>query len=185
MSNSNSLKSSAEQINVLIVIDTDYIKNKYPSNSDPNNPVAIDHASQFMICTDPRNTPSTPISGQATADLNFPAHVGDFVSFSGTSIYGNSDDAVIVYDIVHWKEANVFNGFESNLVTLANAVVPGQGKALPPSSANLTFANYTAQVGNSGTEYFMVKFALYEVDATGETQVPYGYFIWDPSITVS
>lgn len=57
--------SSSEDINVLIVIDTDYVKKNFPNPSqDPNNPTGIDYNSQFMICADPRGI----ISGQGAVE---------------------------------------------------------------------------------------------------------------------
>ena len=91
------LESSAQQINVLVVIDTEYVKTNYPNPSkDPSHPTGINHNSQFMICTGSRGI----VSGQGSADLNFRANPGDLVAFTGVSIYDNSDDAVIVYGIL-------------------------------------------------------------------------------------
>src|SRR5262245_14960420 len=105
------LKSSVEQINILVVVDTEYIMKNYPNPSkDPSRPTGIDHNSQRMICYSPRGG----IEHQGTADLKFTANVGDLVSFTGTSIYDNSDSAVIVYGIRFWKGEEVFNKFVPN-----------------------------------------------------------------------
>lgn len=51
----STLEASSESINVLIVIDTEYVKAHYPHPSqDQNNPTPIDHNSEFMIASDPR-----------------------------------------------------------------------------------------------------------------------------------
>ncbi|HEX2926291.1 MAG TPA: inclusion body family protein [Ruminiclostridium sp.] len=174
-------KSSSEDINVMIVIDTDYVKTNYPNPSqDPNNPTGIDHKSQFMICTDPRGI----ISGQGTADLNFKACPGDEVSFRGTSIYGNSDDAVIIYGIKYWSGDNVFNTFLPNLVRRKGAVVPSIPNVLPPNKVTMDFISYDSKVAMGGTENFYVYFALYTLDDNKETQNLFGYYYWDPTITV-
>ena len=90
------LMSSEKQINVLIVIDTDYILDNYKNPSqNPEQPTGMNHSSQYMICQDPRGI----VSGQGTADLNFKANVGAQVSFTGTSVYANSDSAALVYGI--------------------------------------------------------------------------------------
>lgn len=175
--------SSSEDINVLIVIDTDYVKRTYPNPSqDPNNPTGIDHNSQFMICADPRGI----ISGQGTADLNFKAFPGDQVSFRGISIYGNSDDAVIIYGIKYWSGDNVFNSFVTNLVQRKGAVEPDPSSpnGLPPKHVPLNFISLDSKVAKGGTENFFVYFALYTLGADGETQNLYGYYYWDPTITV-
>ena len=121
------LKSSAEHISILVVIDTDLIMRQRPfqENPDPAKPIGLEHNSQSMICYSPRGI----ISGQGTAELNFKANVGDFVSFTGTSIYNNSDSAVIVYGIKHWDRQgrpndHVFNQFQANLITRNRAVMP-------------------------------------------------------------
>jgi nematocidal protein AidA len=184
MAKDNELKASAQQVNVLVVIDTDYVKAHYPPNTNQSSPQGIDHNSQFMICTGSR----TPPVGQGTADLQFSANVGDFVSFTGTSIYANSDDAVIVYGINYWQGDKVFNGFESDLTTRNGAVMPNpasQPTGLPANQQAITFASYDSRIAKGGLEYFYVYFALYSLDSSGEKQNLYGYFYWDPSVKVA
>ncbi len=176
--------ASAAFINVLIVIDTEYVKANYPNPSqDPNNPTGINHNSQFMICTGSRGV----ISGQGSADLNFKANPGDEVAFTGVSIYDNSDDAVIIYGIKYWSGANVFNQFVTDLVTRQRAVMPNVNtpNGLPAVQASLNFTSLDSKVKAAGTENFYVYFALYTLGADGETQNLFGYYYWDPTITVS
>jgi nematocidal protein AidA len=178
------LESSAQQINILIVIDTEYVKAHYPNPSkDPNQPTGIDHASQFMICTGSRG----PVTGQGTADLSFQAIAGDFVSFVGTSIYDNSDDAVIVYGIKYWSGAQVFNQFVPNLVKRSKAVMPDPttSNGLPALQAPISFSSIDSRVSQSGTENFYVYFALYTLGSDGQSQNLLGYYYWDPQIRVS
>ncbi len=175
--------ASAETINVLVVIDTEYLKKNYPNPSkDPKHPTGVNHHSQFMICTDPRG----PVSGQGTADLSFPANVGDFVSFRGTSIYQNSDDAVIVYGIKYWKGDNVFNNFVTNMVTLEGAAQPDPNSSdgLPAKKVSQSFLSLDSKIRNAGTENFYVYIAVYTMDNTGENQELFGYFYWDPQVVV-
>lgn len=176
--------ASAASIDVLIVIDTEYVKSHYPHPSqDPNNPTGIDHNSQYMICTDPRGV----VAGQGTADLNFRANAGDFVSFRGTSIYQNSDDAVIIYGIKFWSGVQVFNQFVPNLVNRQRAVMPNTNTSngLPAVQASINFTSLDTRVARSGKENFYVLFALYTLGADGQTQNLFGYYFWDPSVTVS
>lgn len=171
-------------MNVLVVIDTEYIKTTYPNPSkDKNHPTGINHLSQFMIVTGSRGI----ISGQGTADLHFKANPGDDVSFTGTSIYANSEDAVIVYGIKFWSGTQVFNQFVPNLVTRNRAVMPDPNTqdGLPPLQAQITFSGYEAKVARSGTENFYVYIALYTLADDGNTQNLFGYFYWDPAITVA
>lgn len=175
--------SSAMDINILIVIDTDYVIAHYPKASrNPNKPTAIDHNSQYMICADPRG-----ITGaQGTADLNFVAASRDNVSFRGTSIYGNSDDAVIIYAVGHMGGKHVFSGFETKITEIQNAVVPDVStqNGLPANTVVRDFISYDSKVLQSGVEKFKVYFALYTLDDDGETQKLYGYYYWSSSITV-
>lgn len=176
--------ASSQAINVLVVIDTEYVKKMYPNPSqNQNSPTGIDHNSQFMICTGSRGI----ISGQGTADLNFKANPGDTVAFTGVSIYDNSDDAVIVYNIQYWKGDQVFNQFVPDLVTRTGAVQPNPetSNGLPPVLAKVNFSSFDSKVRNGGTENFYVVFALYSLSADGETQQLFGYYYWDPTITVS
>lgn len=176
-------QASSQEISVLIVIDTEYVKTNYPHPSqDPNNPTGIDHNSQFMICTGSRGA----VTGQGTADLKFQANPGDFTTFYGTSIYDNSDDAVIVYGIKYWSGDNVFNQFVPNIVTRNGAVMPDPNTpaGIPPKHVQLSFSSIGSRVAKAGTENFYVFFALYTLGSDGETQNLFGYYYWDPSIQV-
>jgi nematocidal protein AidA len=178
-------EASSRDINVLVVIDTEYVKAHWPKqpNPDPAKPVGIDHNSQFMICTGSRGI----ISGQGTADLNFKANVGDHVGFTGVSVYDNSDDAVIVYNISYWKRDQVFNNFETTTIVRKGAVEPNPANpnGLPALHTPLNFNSLESRVKASGTEDFYVSFALYTLDDSGQNQNLYGYFYWDPTITVA
>lgn len=178
------LQSSSVFIDILIIIDTEYVKSRYPNPSrDPNNPTGIDHSSQFMIASGTRGI----ISGQGTADLNFRANPADNVAFRGISVYQNSDDAVIVYDIHYWSGNQVFNHFGLNVVRRNNAIMsdPSSPNGMPPIKAPLNFASLDSKVARSGTENFYVRFGLYTLSDDGETQQLFGYYYWDPTITVS
>lgn len=178
------LAASNVQIDVLIVIDTEYIKRIYPNPSkDPNNPTGINHSSQYMVCYDPRGI----VSGQGTADLNFKANAGDYVAFRATSVYQNSDDAVIVYGIKYWSGTQVFNQFVPDLVNRQRAVMPDvtTPNGIPPVLASINFTSYDSKIAKSGTENFYVNIGLYVLDTDGQTQKLFGYFYWDPTVTVS
>ena len=177
------LASSAQQVNILVVIDTDYIIEHNPSPSkDPTKPTGVDHNSQYMICHSPRGI----VSGQGTADLNFRANVGDTVSFTGTSIYANSDAAVILYGIRFWKGDNVLGTFTANVLTRNRAVMPDptSPNGLPAIQQKINFASYDSRVSRGGTENFYVDIAVYKLGDDGQTQNLYGYFYWDPTVTV-
>lgn len=183
MSQSNA--ASAVFINILNVIDTEYVKAHYSNPSkDPNNPTGIDHNSEFMIVTGARSI----ISGQGGPVLNFGANPGDEVSFRAVSIYDNSDDAVIVYGIKPFGgSSNLFNTFVSDVVTLTAAIVPDTSKinGIPATTQAINFTSLDSKVRGKGTENFVVQFGLYTLGKDGETQSLFGYFSWDPTITVS
>ena len=172
---SKTVASSSEAIDILIVIDTEYVKKNYPTPSqDPLAPTGIDHNSQFMICSDPRGG----ISGQGTADLNFRANPGDTVWFRGTSIYQNSDDAVIIYAITYWKQDHVFNQFTPVLVKRNRAIMPDVNtpNGLPAIQGPVSFTSLNTTVKQSGQEYFLVYFALYTLGTDGQSQNLFGYY---------
>jgi hypothetical protein len=168
-------------INVLIVIDTDYVRANYPTPSqDPTQPTAIDHNSEFMICTGSR----AAVTGQGTADLQFTANPGDVVRFYGQSIYGNAEDAVILYGIAYQTGGQVFNPFTTGAITRSGAAVPTIPNGVPATNLAANFISLDSMVATQGTEHFIVYFGLYVLDGTGENQTLFGYYCWDPSIVV-
>jgi nematocidal protein AidA len=180
------LKASGVDINVLVVVDTEYIKQAYPNPSkDQNTPTGIAHDHQFMLCTGSRGI----ISGQGTGDLEFRANVGDNVAFTGVSIYNNSYDAVIVYDVKHFSGDQVFNQFNADMVVRNGAVQPNADSpsrnGLPPIRKQTNFSVFDSKVRSSGREGFGIAFGLYKLADNGQDQELYGYFWWDPYITVA
>jgi hypothetical protein len=179
--------NSPVDIDVMIVIDTDAVAKAYPTPSkDPNNPTGIAHGTQYMICSDPRGV----ISGQGTGDLNFKANPGDFVSFAAQSVTANAEDAVILYNIAAFSGPNVLNSLSVNTVTITGAVFPNAtvsapNVGIPPVQQQASFNSVDARVKQAGTEGYKVAFGLYQLDSTGENQVLFGYYVWDPTITVS
>ncbi|VWC00297.1 DNA-directed RNA polymerase subunit beta [Burkholderia lata] len=189
------LRSNSQAIDILVVIDTETIKD-YWNKSSPartpsqvwQSPTGLDHANKFMICTGSRGI----ISGQGTGDLHFKANVKDTVRFNGTSVYGNSEDAVIVYGISKVDRPNntdVFNPFTTNDYKLTGAAQPNADSStrngLPALHVTEHFQTFEATVRQSGTEFFGLSFALYTLSADGQRQDVYGYFWWDPYITVA
>jgi hypothetical protein len=172
-----------QQIDILVVIDTERLKKEHPTLSqDPAKATGLSHDTQFMICTG-----ADVVNGQATADLDFKATPGDEVSFTGVSISANSEDAVIVYGIKHWAQDNVFNQFVPDLVTRNKAVMPDSNtdNGLPALHTKINFSSFDSKVKQAGTEKFYVYIAVYTLAADGESQDLLGYGYWDPTITVS
>lgn len=171
-------------IDILAVIDTDYIKRTYgpKPNSTPNTPFDIDHNSEYMICINSRGT----VKGQATADIEFQAYPGDHISFRATSADQNSDDAVILYNIQKFGGTDVFNRFVCNIVTRNRAVEPDPASinGLPPKFVTESFTSLDSVVARGGKENFQVCIAVYTT-VKGQEQQLYGYYRWDPTITVN
>ncbi|PAM94339.1 DNA-directed RNA polymerase subunit beta [Flavobacterium sp. IR1] len=175
-------QASSADIDILVVIDTEYIKKNFPKNTDPTKALGINHSSQYMICYSPRGI----VSGQGTADLSFKANVGDRVYFRATSIQQNSDDAVILYGIKYWAGAKVFNAFVTDITTRNRAVQPNpdQPNGIPPVLTQQNFTSYNASIARGGTENFYVYIAVYTLTADGQGQELYGYYYWDPQVVV-
>ena len=179
------LGASPQEINMLVVIDTDFVK-KYHSKPSQriDKPTAIIHYGVYMICTGSRGI----IAGQGSDHLNLRANPGDLASFSAVGSHNNSDDAAIIYDIQHLKKDQIFNRFAPNIVTRKNAVMPNEDSSsqngMPPVQTKLSFSNCDSKVRNSGTEDLEVRFALYGLSADGQSQDLFGYFSWDPTITI-
>ncbi|MCJ7934270.1 MAG: inclusion body family protein [Chryseobacterium sp.] len=188
MDSNTQFNVSNQDIDVMVVIDTDYVinymantPNKKPS-TDMTKPVGIDHNSQYMIVSS-----TNVVTGQASADLNFKAKNGDTVRFRGTSIYQNSDDAIIIYGVKNYSGTDVFHDNPIDYVSVERkqAAVPDhkQPNGLPALAADLTFSSLDATVGVTGTGSYYIYFALYTLD-TGNKQTLYSYCYWDPTITV-
>ena len=171
---------------ILAVIDTDYIKTNYPKQNSPawKKPVSINHPGQYLFASDPRGVNS----GQGTADLNLNAWVGDGIDVSGTSIYENSVDAVIVYEIRLLHGDNLFSPFSTVTLQRAKAVTPDaqspDKNGLPPILTPLNFNQLLSRVIGTGKADLSLQFGLYTLQDDGVTQSLYGYFSWNPSITI-
>jgi hypothetical protein len=178
---------STQVINVLVVIDTEAIKEKFPKQANPNpaNPerlIGVDMTNHvFMIVTG-----ADDVTGQGTAKLIFSASSGDIVSFAGTSVYGNADDAVILYGIEYASGTtyHLFNAPVTNTIVLSGAAMPDPGglpvtepiNGMPAIQAPANFASVSATARQHGTEYYYVDFALY-TRHKGKQDL-YGYYAW-------
>ncbi|MBP0017515.1 MAG: DNA-directed RNA polymerase subunit beta [Cyanobacteria bacterium SBLK] len=195
-------------INVLAVIDTAYFTNFSNPSTDPDNPTTCynpynpaDHCSSwrhhvFLVANDPRgiysSSADTPDDNyQGTARLNLIANVNDRVSFQGTSASLNSKDTAIVYGITPYR-GDVFDPFtiqpftQTNAVALTNPIeiVKNGDKTLNITKSTQHFAPLVATVKQKGTELYWIDFAVYKLADDDRTQNLYGYFRWEPDITV-
>ncbi len=178
-----------ENIHILFVVDTAAIAtwckdSKTPPSQQMAEPTPLPSSlndSLRFICDSSRGI----VSGQGAYNLHFKAKVTDVVSFVGTSIEANANSAVIVYGFTKRKGDDVFNQFQQNFVERDYAVVPTEGTGVPPALQKISFASYNSAVKRSGTESFDLSFAQYFLKDDNLTQELFGYFIWDPTITVS
>lgn len=181
-----SQKSVANTVNLIMVVDTDVIKQTYGRNSGQNNACGLNHHEGInLIC------PKANYVGQAggasdPANIIFSANLQDYVSFWATTVSNNSDDAVIMYNLLpNSGNPNLFNSFQSNQETMSGAAVPSQPNSLPATPTSQTFYSFESKVKSKGTEAFSIYFAIYEIDPNNpENQILYGCYYWDPSIQV-
>jgi hypothetical protein len=175
---------SPEQVNVLVVIDTNYIIGNYPNPStNPKKPTAVDRNGLYMIGASPQGVGG----GQGTAGLEFRANAGDVASFTGISISANSDAAVILYGMTFWKDEQVLKPRgRLQKVTRHGAVMPDPIKpdGLPPTQQSISYTSYQVEIQQAGEAHFSVYIAVYVLAGDGQTQELYGYFCWHPSVTV-
>jgi hypothetical protein len=175
---------SSEQVNVLFVIDTNYIVDKYPSPSkSPKKPTIVDHDGLYTIVASPQGV----VDGQGAAGLDFRAHAGGVASFTGTSISASSDAAVILYDIKLRKgEQALKPRGRLQKITLHGAVMPDPTKpdGLPPARQSVSYTSYQVEIRQAGKASLSVYIAVYVLAGDGQTQELYGYFCWHSSVTV-
>ncbi|MDD5271981.1 MAG: inclusion body family protein [Methylovulum sp.] len=168
---------------ILMVINTESVKARYVAPSkNAGRPTSIDNSGQFMLSSGVGHISGNPVN----ADLAFLANKGEEVSFRAVSVYGNSDDAVILYGMKHCSGNKVFRAFKSNLVTLEGAVEPDNASdnGLPAVLESMNFASLDTKVAMPGVENLYINFALYALADDGQTQQLYGYFQWESTISV-
>ncbi|MBP0017504.1 MAG: inclusion body family protein [Cyanobacteria bacterium SBLK] len=185
-------QTQTDNVEILIVIDTQYIKDTYGRAGTVDNPKGVNHHSQYMIADY-----NHVVEGQGTADLVIKAGPRDTVKFTATSTTANSDDAVIVYGIEHWDKSDcyghgpsipIMNPPTSNIIYMEKAVMPSPGgDGLPPTQKEASFASLDSQLnGRKGAECYKAKIAIFSLNDDQVSQGPdaYGYYYWDPAVIV-
>ncbi len=164
-------------INLLAVVDTEFIKQNYQSpQNNPFNPLEIEGSSQYVYVTG-----SLPVEGQGTPTPHFLANIDDSIAISGVSIYNNSEDAVLVYGIRHDSSDVVLAPcIWPYKVTRPCAIMPAPGccGVVPAAHGPVNFYKIETRVQTSGIEHFNITFALYTLSSNRKKQVLYGYFYW-------
>lgn len=166
--------------NIQIIIDTDKVIREHPSPSqDPNNPTGLAHSYQYMVVSGNQS-----IAGQGTPDLNFLAFPGDIVRMTMASEYNNLDNPLLIYDIRKFGSSDQVLGKFSSQNVNTKTVVPQVGDVvLPPVIEERKFWYFQADVITHGTENYQVWFAMYQ-RVRGGNPTLFGFFYWDPTITV-
>lgn len=167
-------------VNILALIDTDYIINNYEPNDNPADPQLVAGGSQYLLCAGARG----PISGQGTNSIAFKAGKGDHVAIRGLSSTNNADDAVIIYNVHRKKNSHVFRPFTFDEEELTGAVVPdpSASNGLPPLHTPVDFSSFDSKIKQEGTAHLTIQFGVYKAD--GSKQDLYGYFEWEVKVTV-
>jgi nematocidal protein AidA len=172
----------SKTINILIAIDTDAVRAAFPNGGSQNSasPTGVAHSSGYMIATGTKIN-----SGQGTGDLSITALVGDTVRSFATSGSDNFEDGVLLYGMPRFSGTQVFSAFNYQDFTKSTVVPQSTTTPLPAKIVNEEFWFYQASVITAGTEGYMVQFGLYTRDPNTGAPVLYGYFGWDPTITVA
>jgi hypothetical protein len=177
--NSEFLSTSQEIINIQIVIDTDAITTDYPNPSkDQNSPTGLPHSYMYMVATR-----GNTITGSGGADLNIKADVGDVIRWYAVSEYGNFDSAVVIYKLERYAQDTVFNNVTFSVYN-RTGILPADGTTLPVGFSAQNFWFNQANVVSKGTEQYNIQFALYTRERGVDQPVLFGYYYWDPTVTV-
>ena len=176
--------AQARRINVLIVIDTAYVKCAYGPNESIEHPQPIAHEGQFLISPSSRAI----VRGQGAGKLRLRAKAGDRVAIRVTSTCGNASDAVISYRVNPSSETQVFDHFEQVFLTREGAVQPDPNSlsrdGLPPVECQADFTSFDSTVMAHGAERIEIAFALYALSPNGQRQDSFGYYVCNPAIDV-
>lgn len=176
--------NNGQDIEVLIMIDTDYVKQTYPQPSkNPVSPTGIGHNSQFMICT---GYHQGALNEQAPC-LNFSGNLGNRISLKADTVYNNAHEDVVIYGVTYSDEGQLYNNFLSDIVSgdvsVLQAVAASNAAASKSRLINYTSCNIGER--KKGLEKFLIYFALYRWDRAHINQELVGYYYWDPALDVA
>uniref|UniRef100_A0A8D8VG83 Uncharacterized protein n=1 Tax=Cacopsylla melanoneura TaxID=428564 RepID=A0A8D8VG83_9HEMI len=164
--------------NILVVIDTDRLEKDYHNETrrlDPEKPTTIEDKYAFMITTN-----ENVVSGQATAKLHIKGLVGDKVKWFGTSVSNDID--VIVYNITHG----------SDKVSEVRRDIFGKKYAYPKKKniedigfVYFKYFELDVLLKERGEANYNIRFAVYNTTLkSSQRELLFGYFEWDPKITI-
>lgn len=169
------------RIEVLIVIDTDAIINTIARKSlNKTRPIPTNRIPQFVFCSGAEAIKSK----QGDMSLAIACKPDDIIQIRATSIYQDATDAVLIYQIIQKGD----QPFIPNSVVMKNAVQPDPDSpsfdGLPALHVEECFMSIDSKIVTPGVKNYMVCFAIYRLDADGETQNLYGYYCWNFSLNI-
>lgn len=176
----NVLASSAETVNIMVVIDTYSLIQDFQNKAVSKNsksPTVIDLQYAYMIASQ-----SYIMSGQASANLHVKCYPQDSIEWFGSSESNDFNNEVIVYHIEH----------SSKCLSLPQVVLIEDSKVIPADFENINNVTYVLEhyiglqvtVQKAGAVDYKVFFGLYVRTHAEENQTLFGYFEWDPKITI-
>ncbi|MDN7874045.1 AidA/PixA family protein [Burkholderia aenigmatica] len=177
--NSINLEKSAQSIQILAVIDTNYIKRSYPNPSlSAQSPTPIASNALFMLNG---HTPGVS-SSEGTGNLSLTLNVGDKVSLMGTSLSDNSGDAAQIYHVQQYSGAQVFGPFTAVTIEQAGAASAAETPDIIATSAqSQVFQAFESVARSSGSERLATSFALYTRSQNKKTLFGYFFWVWQAS----
>ncbi|AIO46409.1 MULTISPECIES: AidA/PixA family protein [Burkholderia] len=172
--NSINLEKAAQSVQILAVIDTNYIKRSHPNPSlNAQNPTSIPSTALFMLNGHAPGVSSSEGNGNLGLKLN----VGDKVSLMGTSLADNSGDAALIYHVQQYSGAQVFAPFTAVTIEQAGAASAAETPDLIATSAqSQVFQAFESVAKSAGSEYLATSFALYTRSQNRKSL--FGYFFW-------
>lgn len=178
--------SSFNVIDVIVVVDTAALYAFYQHKSPSKNhlsPTPITHDYSYMVASY-----AYVVDHQASPDLHLKAKVGDTLRFTGMSESANFDHGVIVYNITTFAGDKVHSSVQP-MIFEKDSVRPVENKFPQVQFPDKVFGPIQLSVSRKGKSQYKVHFAMYSRAQGGTNegngnQTLFGYFEWDPTLTV-
>lgn len=172
--------ASSKIVNVMVVIDADSVVKDFPNRSqNVDSPTAINNTKYFYMVACADNT----LSGAGTGSLHIKANVGDIIRWNGISETANFDSSILIYTLKRLGGQEVFVTPDFYAFN-KRSMKPTQKSVFPVVLNNpQDYWFNQASIVATGTESYTLHFALYH-RPNGSDPVLYGYFKYDPQITV-
>ncbi|MCA8271033.1 inclusion body family protein [Burkholderia sp. AU30280] len=177
--NNINLEKNPELIHILAVIDTNYVKTRYPNPStNPHRPTGISSNAVYMV----NGVLPGVSSSEGTGNLNLKLRVGDKVSLMGTSLVDNSGDTALIYNVRHYTGDDIFNPFSTKTIVQAEAPSAAETpNVIPTSAESQVFYSFNSSARSSGSEVLATLFGLYTRSQNKKTLLGYFYWTWHAS----